>query len=39
VSLHAQHRHWLLDRGLPWLNQDEEDADAADAPRKKVKRS
>lgn len=39
VSLHVQHRHWLLDRGLPWLNQDEVDRDGAEAPRPKVKRS
>jgi DNA-binding GntR family transcriptional regulator len=39
VSLHVQHRHWLLDRELPWLNPDEGDGRDVDAPRKKAKRS
>jgi DNA-binding GntR family transcriptional regulator len=38
VSLHIQHRHWLLDRDLPWLNQDEESGDDEEAPRQPVGR-
>lgn len=39
VSLHIQHRHWLLDRSLPWLNQGEADGDGREATRAKVNRS
>jgi len=35
VSLHIQHRHWLLDRDLPWLNKDDDDSET---PRKPVRR-